>query len=260
MVLNVSTEMNLFLPQFSSDYNFPPYNEAPTCYAIASTPRSGSHMLGHILHSFKQFGYPLEYLHPKNLAKWKSSLGTSTTEETISALKKIRTSPNGLFGGKIHSEHVSKAGGFTELEKLFPRCKYILLTRSRVLDQAVSYEIASQTGVWISGQQSKSTTVSYDFHRIKKKLLSILRDNSNWRLLFSIFQAPHIEVSYESLLSNRESVLAAIAQFLDVNISSIPPAEKTTTQKQGGEINIEWVERFRLEAQRRQDPELLGPN
>ena len=38
---------------------------------IASTPRSGSHMLGHSMIETGVMGRPFEYVAPRNLARWK---------------------------------------------------------------------------------------------------------------------------------------------------------------------------------------------
>jgi len=63
--------------QFSPAMDRPPFYGRPRWYLIASTPRCGSHFLGHALIESGHFGVPLEYLHRGNLDHWRQSDGIS---------------------------------------------------------------------------------------------------------------------------------------------------------------------------------------
>ncbi len=145
--------MKLYEEQFSGSHDFPRQERPDKTLIIASTPRCGSHMLGHTLHETGAFGFPLEYANPANLREWKRRIEMESTEEVIRELTQRRTSPNGVFGIKLHYTHINVLGGFDGVQALFPEAYYVLLSRKDVLKQAVSLAIAKQTGVWIAGQQ-----------------------------------------------------------------------------------------------------------
>jgi LPS sulfotransferase NodH len=95
--------------QFGAAYDLAPYDGWPATYLIASTPRSGSHYLGHLLFETGLFGSPLEYLHPAHLATWQDRLGTRDVASTLRALFRRRTSASGWFGIKAHWSHFNAA-------------------------------------------------------------------------------------------------------------------------------------------------------
>jgi LPS sulfotransferase NodH len=47
--------------QFGAAYDFPDFSGAFRNYLIASTPRCGSHYLGHLLRATGRLGSPLEF-------------------------------------------------------------------------------------------------------------------------------------------------------------------------------------------------------
>ncbi|WP_089676027.1 Stf0 family sulfotransferase [Vreelandella aquamarina] len=68
---------NFYAKQFGEDLNFPSFDnvEDVRCLVICSTPRCGSHMLGHSLYETGKAGFPLEYLQKNNLKRWSDVLG-----------------------------------------------------------------------------------------------------------------------------------------------------------------------------------------
>lgn len=157
-------EINLYAKQFSESLDFPEVEGPTKIIVIASTPRCGSHMLGHAMWQTSQFGFPLEYLNPRNLSVWRKRFCSRNVADTLSAIERKRTSPNGVFGIKIHYSQLRQLGGFAGLAEYFPHACYVLLSRADVLMQAVSYSVALQTGVWIAGQKPiNGQPLRYDF-------------------------------------------------------------------------------------------------
>ena len=65
-------------------------------------------------------------------------------------LWRVRTSPNGSFGLKLHGSHLRYTTNETgSLASPFEDSKWIWIRRNNRIAQAVSYLIADQTGVWI---------------------------------------------------------------------------------------------------------------
>lgn len=138
--------MPLYKDQFSEAHDFPRVDKPSKILIIASTARCGSHMFGHALYQTGKFGFPLEYGNAANLAEWKRRLKIEDFGQVMSEIQRRRTSPNGVFGIKIHYKHIKLLGGFDNLGKLFPGATYILLSRKDVMGQAISLSIAKQTG------------------------------------------------------------------------------------------------------------------
>jgi LPS sulfotransferase NodH len=205
-------------------------------------------MLGHTLHQTRKFGFPLEYANGVNLAEWKKRFGVSSLAEVLAELQRRRTSPNGVFGIKIHYKHLKMFGGFNNLLKMFPGAYYVLISRRDVLGQAISWSVARQTGVWISGMTPKNKIAKYSFARIDECLRSIILDTASWRHALAAGGCRYIELTYEDFLQDPAGSSKAVARFMDVDLPSRELPQKQATRKQASEKNDEWRERFLSDA------------
>jgi LPS sulfotransferase NodH len=201
-------------------------------------------MLGHALHQTNRFGFPLEYVNPANLAEWKKRLEITDFNDVLTEIQRRRTSPNGVFGIKIHYPHVKQFGGFQDLVKVFPNAYFVLLSRNNVLKQAVSLSIASQTGVWISGQKSINDNPEYNFTHIEKCLRETILNNSSWRYTLAASGCNYIEINFDHVRHNIAQCIENIASFLDIEIDVSEISEEQVTRRQSNNINNEWAKRF----------------
>lgn len=238
-------QVNLYQDQFSEEHDFPKTEKPSKFLVIASTARSGSHMLGHALHRTGRFGFPLEYANPVNLPEWKRRLGVESTEEALDEIQKRRTSPNGVFGIKVHYEHLEQFGGFDRMVARYPDARYVLLSRENVLRQAVSLAIAEQTGVWISGQEPMSDeTPRYDFEQIDRCLRETLRNNTSWRYTLAASGCNYIEMNFDEVRHDLSQSIQTIAGHLGIEIDPSEIRSEHATKKQSGDLNREWSRRF----------------
>lgn len=236
--------MLLYENQFSEEYDLPLVNRPTKTLVIASTGRCGSHMLGHALHQTNSFGFPLEYLNPANLLEWKRRLGIRDTHEAVREIQRRRTSPNGVFGIKVHYPHLQMIGGFTGLKELLPDAQYIVLTRSNVLAQAVSLTIAGQTGVWIAGQPAVKKDPTYRYDDVAYNLRRIILDTASWRYTLAAHGCNRLEMDFESVRSDLSDSIRRIAEFVGVTLQAKDVPVDQATKKQGNSLNAEWVDRF----------------
>ncbi|WP_343031069.1 Stf0 family sulfotransferase [Marinobacter changyiensis] len=211
---------------------------------IASTGRCGSHMLGHALYKTGSFGFPLEYTNPSNFARWKRRFGIDDFQGIMTEIQQRRTSPNGVFGIKIHYPHIKQFGGFDNLVRLFPNAHYVLLSRKDVLKQAVSLSIARQTGVWISGQKPVNENPTYDFEHIDKCLRETILNNSSWRYTLAASGCNYIEMDFDHVRNNLFQSIEKIASFIGIEIESTEMPKEQATKKQSKYINKEWAMKF----------------
>jgi len=246
--------------QFSPSHDFPHHDDPPRLSLIlASTPRSRSHMLGHVLRETGAFGFPLEYLHPDEIREWQRRLATKTPHDTIREIQRRRTSVNGVFGVKIHYQHLLYFGGLSSIESLLPNPHYILLTRKDLLRQAVSHSIADQTGVFIDGMMPIASNPKYDFNEIDRRLRSLCLDVASWRYMLAASGRPFLEIDTDDG-TDVSSIVAKIAHFTGVHYDLQGVAVAPVTRRQSRSINGEWVDRYLSDrSQQRRQRVLVDP-
>ncbi len=245
--------MNLYESQFLDIHDQPtPQGEVRTLL-IASTPRCGSHMVGHAMMRTGQLGVPFEYCNRANMAEWMRRLEQDTPEATLAALMARRSTANGIFGIKCHYEHGAVLGGADNLIAALPNVRVVHLRRADVLRQAISFAIARQTGVWIDGQVATSDTAIYDRGLIADCLEEIAVQNALWTSLFKECGIQPLEITYEDAVQDIGTVINSIARFAGVigPDQNLCVRTQTKRQSQPGRTN-EWVERFADERQHRQ--------
>lgn len=241
--------MSLYVQQFDSAHDFETYSGSARYLVLASAPRCGSHMLGHLLHQTGAFGYPLEYLNTANLAEWKKRFKVRSVEDVLANIQRYRTSPNGVFSIKIHYSHLKNLGGYHQLDRYFPNAHYIILHRKDLVKQAVSYAISRQTGVWISGQEGNGEEPVYHFRQINKCLRRLLMDMASWRYTLELMGASYTELYYENILSDIPGAITRIAEQMDISLDPQCIPDEPVTERQSNTRNQEWAQRFLQEAQ-----------
>ncbi len=234
--------MKLYEPQFAKGLDIEGAPPAHRTIIIASTPRSGSHMLGHTIHETGAMGVPFEYANPANLPRWKEMLNAGSDLEAISGIMQRRTTANGVFAIKLHPGHLKPFGGLEGALDFFPNVKVLRIVRSDLLKQAISMSVAQQTGVWLSGQESNGIEPRYDRQRIETCLVALARANARWDVYCAQSGISPLRVEYERLASDTSAEIDRIAQFL--GISEYQPVAAPPTKSQASGRNSEWVERF----------------
>lgn len=237
----------LYEEQFSPAHDFPGGGEPTRYYAIASTPRCGSHALGHTLFQTGTLGFPLEYFNPVNFPRWSERFGTEGFHETYASIRAHRTSPNGCFGTKLHFGHFERLTGRHAFDSLFPGVKFVLLEREDLLGQAVSLAKARQTGAWISAQASQRAP-SYSRTDIDRALEDLLVATTSWRLVLARQGWPYIRVSYEDFLEDPGRVIKRIADFVGVALDEGTEKDVRLPSRQRDDTSRRWRARYLSEA------------
>lgn len=251
--------MPLYVDQFSTEYDFPPYDAEPTCtYVIASTPRSGSHMLGHALGSTGALGFPLEYLNRANLPSWQRRLGAETPRQTLDAIKRIRTSPNGCFGLKLHYDQLVSIAPHIEPGDLLDRARVVRLRRRDLLAQAVSLAVARQTGSWISAQVPTREPV-YDGDAIEKALGDIAWSDAQWDVALARMGVQPLDLAFEEVVADVDAAVKRVAAFLGIPDAALRPRPTPRPAQQSGNVNEVWQRTFILEGRDPLQPIAAAP-
>lgn len=230
-----------------SEYDFHRYLDLPSIYLIASTPRSGSHYLAHLLISSQLLGAPLEYFHSQELIAWKKYFNCDDQCELFRKLFFMRTSPNGWFGIKSHWSQYEPILKNKNLVNLLSIKKYIYINRNDLLAQAISFEIASQTNSWISFQ-NKTCEPLYQFDSIYNRILDLKSEKHNWDKFFIKNEISPIYICYEDLLDKPQLSVKTIFKEFNLPHTGINLDFAHMPKKQITSINSDWKERFIGEA------------
>lgn len=232
--------------QFEPDMDMAPFAGRPHMYLIASTPRCGSHFLGHALGKTGAFGVPMEYLNQGSFPFWTKRFGTREMPDLIAALAPLRTSPNGRFGLKAH---------WTQFEPYADRSLFtpyggieraVFLYRRDLLGQAISLLRAAQTRQYISGSEAQGSE-KYMYDRIIRRAEGLRAQNLAWQAyLRDSFDKPVLTVVYEDLVADQQAEFTRIATFFDGDAAVIPTASERT-QRQSDSVSGAWRRRFLAE-------------
>lgn len=228
--------------QFDEAMDLPPFEGRPRTYLIATTPRCGSHLLGHALATTGHFGVPLEYLNGMNVKAWRRRFGVKNDRAVFAAIVRHRTSASGWFGVKAHwSQFAKRRDRFPA--PLGPICKTLFIYRRDLLGQAVSFLRAQQTGQWISGAPARGEA-RFDYDGIVDCAASVRRQNARWNAFFAELEAVPVQrVVYEDLIDMPAQTLETVARFLDPDCPVVPSVSDRT-QRQSDGLSGDWRKHF----------------
>jgi LPS sulfotransferase NodH len=229
--------------QFGEDYDQPPFEGAPRTYLIASSPRSGSHFLGHLLLETGALGSPLEYFEGTHLHKWMALLGTKDFRTTMACIRARRTSPTGWFGAKAHWGQFAPIANSETLLRFLDISKYIVIRRRDLTAQAISFVIARQTQSWISFHDSKIEP-HYDFAAIRSAMTWMEQDANSWADFFHAHAIAPLVVDYEDLVADPETAVDRILAHCGANRRGHAPP-RWQPQRQASDVNARWQDLYR---------------
>lgn len=225
--------------QFSKRLDQPRRDWADRIVLIASTPRSGSHFLGHALQETGECGVPLEYLHPDNVRCWHTRFGRKPMPELFAEIVRHRTTPNGTFCVKAHwNQFKPHQDDVDRLTRGLGIDQAVWILRRDVLSQAVSYAIAQQTGAWISGAREWRKPV-YSYDDVFRMARRVRAQNRAWSRYFA--DRPVLKVVFEEFRSDPDA-RARLGAALGIDAPLDVPQR---TKRQASSRNDDWKARFR---------------
>lgn len=198
-------------------------------YCIASTPRSGSTLISKMLLSTGLAGAPKEYLSTLLIQAWlrqRENKKNLNLDYYIRDLHARRTSPNGVFGMKIHWRQIEEMAKKISFAAIGPHLndidKFIFISRKDKISQAISYYIANNTGVFHSDHEVWLSELSvpqppFNSTQILKHLRDILREEEGWEQFFKEQKKPVHRICYEEFISDYQAQCGKIFNFLTIN-------------------------------------------
>jgi len=234
--------------QFGSEYDLPLFEGTPRTWVMASTGRSGSHYLGHLLTETGALGAPLEYLHPQHIERWQRRLGVDDLEGVLAYLHAHRTSPSGWFGIKAHwrNQFVRFVKDPDLLRELAVE-RYVSIRRRDRVAQAISMVMARQTRAWISFHTAKAEP-QYDADAIRKAITGLDREVETWDAFFADHGVTPLIVEYEDLQTDPDGTVDRVLSWFDVERRTDAQPHAQQPARQANELNDEWKSRFLAES------------
>lgn len=241
-------------------------------YFICSNRRTGGTLLCDLLQQTNMAGYPAEYATPflPTAAYRQDYIGATSDKQFISKVLEASTTPNGVFGIKLHSYEIP-----TLLEKLraeelvvttrvstvreifearFPNLLYVWVLRKDKIQQAISLYKALNSRVWwdfiyyppmYKQIETPNTVFDYDFEKIKECLALVKNDDAIWEHFFTYNKLEPLVIYYEDFaadyVTGTKKVLAYLGLPTDIDIP------EPRTRKQSDKISEDWEKRFREE-------------
>jgi trehalose 2-sulfotransferase len=229
-------------------------------YIIASVQRSGTHLLCSILRSTGVAGSPEEHFLSKPGETWEKRWGTPSRLAYVQHVLPLNTAADGIFGTVVMwsyfermLEMLQEIPAYKNLKEaqllaaVFNKPKYIWMRRRNHVEQAVSWAMACQTGVWTQKAEEKLQSRAipkFDFKVIDEWCRRIAAHDEGWAGFFRENQIEPLVLFYEDVVASHRAAAERVLEFLGVPFPpglEIPPP---AVEKQATRISEEWSARY----------------
>lgn len=248
-------------------------------YVIASTPRTGSHLLSNALTSTGIAGRPRELVARYTAGTAPATAGDrmrlvtqAPPEETydreadaayIRTLLASGTTGNGVFGVVIHRLQLqdsvrrlqsylgtSESEPHRVLSSVFPGLSYVWLRRRDRVAQAVSWYRAIQTGVYVGRQGGgEDEALRFDYGKIRYLLAALTSFENAWGSYFSSGGLTPLVLYYEDLAADYVPTIRSVLDFLGFDADGVDIA-RPKHEKYADALSRAWIEQFQREHDR----------
>jgi LPS sulfotransferase NodH len=178
------------------------------------------------------------------------------------------TTPNGVFGAKLMWSYFNDflalmrgiprfagRGDGSLLNAAFPELRYVFVSRSDKVRQAVSLWRALQTLVWhkdadVGAEQREQRSV-YSFDAIGHLLDQLRRQEDAWRgFFFRIGQRP-LTLYYEDIAGDLEGTVGRVLDDLQIARPQHDLLARQPLSRQSDELSESWVQSYLEDVSRR---------
>jgi trehalose 2-sulfotransferase len=210
-------------------------------FAICTTPRSGSNLIGQMCESTGKLGRPLEYFNGPARRALESPNYPDDVQAQVTRALESRTS-NNVYGLKLFPWHLAKVmdvhGAFESLVNL----RFVRLKRRDRLAQAISWVRASQTRQYRS-TQTPHAEAYYDGAAIARMVSEISRAEASWDIFFALRNLEPKTIEYEAVAVEPAEAVQTIAGVMEVSEAELDLGA-INLNRQSDALTAEWRERF----------------
>jgi len=230
---------------------------AAISYIIASVQRSGTHLLCSILESTGIAGFPREHFLSKPGETWEKRWGAPSRVAYVQNVLRQNTGANGVFGTVVMwsyfermLEMLREIPAYKKLNEpqllaaVFCQPKYIWMRRRNHVEQAVSWAIACQTGIWTQNVEEKSQPQAipkFDFKVIDEWCNRIEAHDKGWEGYFNQNQIEPLILFYEDVVASHCAAAKRVLEFLRLPFEPDIEIPSLTVEKQANRISEEWA-------------------
>jgi trehalose 2-sulfotransferase len=229
-------------------------------YVIASIQRSGTHLLCSILQSTGIAGSPEEYFLAKPEETWEERWGTPSRVVYVQRVLRQNTAANGVFGTVVMWSYFERMlqmlqeipeyqnlNGAHLLSTVFNKPKYIWMRRRNHVEQAVSWAMACQTGVWTQKAEEKSqprAVPKFDFKVIDEWCKRIAAHDEGWANYFRENKIEPLVLFYEEVVASHRAAAERVLEFLGLPFPPSMEIPPPAIEKQATRISEDWASRY----------------
>ena len=201
-------------------------------YIIASVQRSGTHLLCSILRSTGIAGAPEEHFLSKPGETWEKRWDAPSRVAYVQNVLRQNTAANGVFGTVVMWSYFERmlemlqeipvyknVNGAQLLAAVFRKPKYIWMRRRNHVEQAVSWAMACQTGIWSQEAEKKShprAIPKFDFKVIDEWCSRITAHDDRWANYFRENQIEPLILFYEDVVASHRTAAERVLEFLEL--------------------------------------------
>lgn len=204
--------------------------------------RSGSGYLAHLLGSTGFFNVAEEPLNvdvAHDVCKRRKLESYSQYFATIAA----QTARNGHFVFRALAGHLGLLAHHGILPRILPRSRFILLERLDRLAEAISWQIAVQTGRFNSLDAGTAREPTYSAADIRNYINYSIGEAAQARAFMAHNGLVPIHVAYETLTARPRQIGKMICEFLGQPDLVCDPA-KVPLRRQATDLNRQWRARY----------------
>jgi LPS sulfotransferase NodH len=227
------------------DHGFDGETATAVTYAVCALPRSGSSLLCELLFSTGLAGAPAEYFDSEMRKQLSRRWETKSLDDYLRVLLAKKTGPNGVFGFKAHFFQLDEVFPGASLEAAFPGVRYVYITRSDMLRQAISWVRALQTQKWASDHEVPVRHLEvFSREQIDNLIAGVIERERRWEMFFADSGIEPLRVIYEDLVAAPEDTVLAVLGHIGLEQSGSIPVATPTLRRQADELTEEWVGRY----------------
>jgi LPS sulfotransferase NodH len=239
-------------------------------YLICCAERTGSTLLGNALIGTGVAGRPRSYFNRVahyNPRMQRILLNAKDDDHYLDKVIVAATTPNGVFGAKVHWEHFSnliaraerspRASRETALSSASERLqvhlrglRYIWLMRRNAIARAISHYRVKKTNRWqldsrwITDDTGGEGEPAFDFDEIATFVRLGEAEDAHWRHFFEVHNISPLELFYEDLVRDIEGSVRRVLEFLGIPIENVN-IPTPNLRKQADDRSYDWEVRYR---------------
>lgn len=203
---------------------------------LCFTNRCGSGFLAQALASDGRLQQARESLNFDTVIQHSEKSGFRSFDAYLAAMIRRHTGPARIYAVKANAGQLTMLHDRGILELAGPKLRFVHVSRRQVIDQAISFYIASRTLRWASAHVGVEAEVDYAPQELIGMACSLTAQNAALEVLFGLFDVQPARVDYEALVADPARVVQSVGRYLGIADLALVPA-KVSYEKQADELN-----------------------